>query len=432
MPDKEVIDRLREMIKGLESREPHLPPPAAALEEMLPGDTEGGPDTGCRAGYRIPYASKAADIPFLRTDTREKKDYSVITTVYGEGATPELLPPPEGSLPGFQSLEPCLDTLENWVYLDIETTGLMGAATIAFLIGLGEWTGEGFRIDQYFLTDRQGEEAMLEAIGKVLEGRRVLVTFNGKAFDVPVIQSRYVMAAMRPPVPLASHLDFLSLTRRMGRRTNYGQSLKEAVRRFTGVVRSGDIPGHMIPALYFVYEREGDPSILLPVIKHNRLDVLDMACLTWVFGHILTAGARAGDPESLAGAGKLHLKRGNLELARKCLESACRDAPELGRTSVDTEASRLRLLGQVLRKQSDWEGAVSALEALVSTGCAKDEDYLSLARCYELGSGDLEKAMEVARQALLRHEIAMTEAPESLKSRIRRLERRLSKLSGSA
>jgi hypothetical protein len=75
---------------------------------------------------------------------------------------------------------------------------------------------------------------------------------------------------------------------------------------------------------------------------------------------------------------------------------------------------------------------VSALEALVSTGCAKDEDYLSLARCYELGSGDLEKAMEVARQALLRHEIAMTEAPESLKSRIRRLERRLSKLSGSA
>ena len=286
MPDKEVIDRLREMIKGLESREPHLPPPAAALEEMLPGDTEGGPDTGYRAGYRIPYASKAADIPFLRTDTREEKDYSVITTVYGEGATPELLPPPEGSLPGFQSLEPCLDTLENWVYLDIETTGLMGAATIAFLIGLGEWTGEGFRIDQYFLTDRQGEEAMLEAIGKVLEGRRVLVTFNGKAFDVPVIQSRYVMAAMRPPVP--SRLTWISSPHQEdGQAHQLRPESKEAVRRFTGVVRSGDIPATR-SLLYFVYER-GRSFDTSPVIKHNRLDVLDGMFDLGVRSH-LTAG----------------------------------------------------------------------------------------------------------------------------------------------
>lgn len=433
MPDKEVIDRLRGIIKELESgagsRDSDFPLPVRAMP--APVVESGRPGHGPFSASPGSYAQKRAwDIPFARTETREEHGYSVITTVHEAGATPELFPPPAGSLSGFRSQEPCLDTLEDWLYLDIETTGLAGAATVAFLIGLGSWTAEGFSVDQYFLTSRQGEEAMLDAVAGALRGRRVLVTFNGKAFDVPVLQSRYVMVGMRPPLPLRAHLDFLSLTRSLGRRASYGQSLKEAVRRFTGVVREGDIPGNMVPALYFIYEREGDPSVLLPVIKHNRLDVVDMACLTWVFGHILTASERAGDPDSLAGAGKLHLRRGNLELARKCLETAGCGAPEFGRTSAGAEVRRLRLLAQVLRKQSDWEGALKALEVLVSLGSTRDEDYLNLSRCYEVGRSDLKTALEVISHAIGGHEAATSEVPQDLLRRKRRLERAIFRLKG--
>jgi uncharacterized protein YprB with RNaseH-like and TPR domain len=415
LPDKEVIERLRKMIREMEVKATVTPPlapsPISASPEL--------PDTGC---------SSSRDYPCFRTETRQEKDFSIVNTVYAPGASPELLPPPPRSLTGFRALEPRIDTVDGWVYLDIETTGLMGAATLAFLVGVGKWTDEGFSVDQYLITSRQGEESMLEALSAALRDSAVLVTFNGKAFDVPVLQSRYIMNAMRCPVPLPAHLDFLSVTRSLGRRASYGQSLKEAVRRFTGVVRDGDIPGNMIPALYFIYEREGDPSVLLPVMKHNRLDVVDMACLAWVFAHILTADPLACDPEALSGAGKLHLRRGNLELARRCLETAGASAPDWGRMSGDSEATRLRLLSKILRKQGDWQGAIQALEILLSSLPAKDEDYLSLARCYELGPRDLPKAMETVDRALARHDGAPERIPDGLRKRKRRLERVISRL----
>lgn len=428
MPDKEVLERLRRMIRELEAKTatslpghlsgfpPSPPPPPSATSAPLPVP----PESRTTSFSRDP-------VP-LWTDTRQEAGYAVVTTVHAGGAFPELLPPSPASLPGFRALEPSLRSLDGWVYLDIETTGLMGAATIAFLVGLGRWTGEGFTVDQYLLTSRQGEEYMLDALVNALEGKDALVTFNGKAFDVPVLQSRYVMNGMRSPVPPEAHLDFLSATRALGRRAHYGQSLKEAVRRFTGATRESDIPGNMIPALYFIYEKEGDSSVLSPVLKHNLLDVVDMACLARVFGDIFAAGSEAGDAEALSGAGKLHLRRGNLELARKCLETAGSCGPDWRKTRGDAEALRLRLLAKVLRKQEDWQGAIEVLETLVSSAPAKDEDYLSLARCYELGPRDLPKAVEIVSRAVYRHEAAGNEIPECLLRRKRRLERAMARL----
>jgi len=433
LPDKEVLERLRKMIKELESKT--ADPAAGPLSGSSPFPLASS--SSCTSSDASPVSGQGSkDSPRrdplpLYTGTRHEDGYSVISTVYARGAFPELLPPTPASLDGFRSLEPSLKSLDRWAYLDIETTGLMGAGTIAFLVGLGGWTPEGFAVNQYLLTSRQGEENMLDALVKALEGKEALVTFNGKAFDVPVLQSRYIMNYMRSPVPLKAHLDFLSTTRALGRRASYGQSLKEAVRRFTGYTRESDIPGNMIPALYFIYEKEDDLSVLSPVLKHNLLDVVDMACLARVFGEILTAAAEAGDPEALFGAGRLHLKRGNLEMARRCLETAGACGPEWRKARGDAEALRLRLLARVLRKQEDWEGAIAALEALISSAPAKDDDYLSLSRCYELGRRDLSKAMETVRRALDRHEVAMDEIPESLLKRKRRLERAIARAGSS-
>lgn len=430
MPDKEVLERLRKMIRELERKTatpitgplsgffPSPAPPASLSTSKRPSPVP----------QEAPKTSFSRDPLPLSTGTRHEAGYSVISTVYAQGAFPELLPPSPASLDGFRSLEPSLKSLDEWVYLDIETTGLMGAATTAFLVGLGGWTQEGFAVDQYLLTSRQGEEAMLDALALALGEKDALVTFNGKAFDVPILQSRYIMNAMRSPVPLKAHLDFLSATRALGRRASYGQSLKEAVRRFTGYTRESDIPGSMIPALYFVYEKEGDLSVLSPVMKHNLLDVVDMACLARAFGEILTAEPEAGDPEALSGAGRLHFRRGNLEMAKRCLETAGSCGPDWRKMKGDAEALRLRLLAKVLRKQEDWEGAIEALETLVSLLPARDEDYLSLARCYELGRRDLPKAMEIVRRALDRHGDAADEFPESLLRRKRRLERAMARL----
>jgi hypothetical protein len=211
----------------------------------------------------------------------------------------------------------------------------------------------------------------------------------------------------------------------MGRRPEYGQSLKEAVRRFTGATRDGDIPGSLIPALYFVYERDGDVSVLEPVMRHNRLDVLDMACLSWVFGHVLSGEPDAGDAAALGGAGRLHFRKGNLDLARRCLETALGGVSGEGRGGGSPGTMSLRLLGHVRRRQGDWEAAREAWEEVLSSGEARDEDYLWLARCYEVGSGDVRKSLEIVDRAVFLHESCGREPPPSLLKRKKRLARLL-------
>ena len=408
MSQRDIIDHLRNMIRDMEAKRasdgdlpdfPRLPP----VPRIGPG------------------SAAAREVAPSSLETEDGEHFRVVRAVYPGGVVSELRRPPEDALPALRSLEPRLSSLDRWLYVDIETTGLTGAATVAFLVGFGEWVNGDFHIVQLFLKDRSSEEFLLEEVESRMAGRQALVTFNGKAFDVPLLNSRFTMCGLRPPAVPDAHLDLLSLVRNMGRRPEYGQSLKEAIRRFTGTVRDGDIPGHLIPALYFIYERDEDASILEPVMKHNRLDILDMACLVWVLSHVVSGEAQAGDAHALGGAGKLHLRKGNLDLARRCLETALQSLPG---AAADV-AYQKRLLGQVLRRQGDWKGAAEAWEQVVASGQAKDDDYLWLARCYELGSGDVAKSKEVVCTAVSRHEDRGEEPPPSLLRRLRRLNRRL-------
>lgn len=428
MPDRDLVDRLRGMIRdmerarGREGDAPQFPP----VPRIGPSRESSAPAGSSPAGSGLaPEAPKRGVFREVKPVSLESTDglhSRVYRTVYPEGAAPELRQVPEAAFPAFRSLEPALESMDGWLFLDIETTGLIGAATVAFLVGLGRWTEDGFSVTQFFLRDRQDEEFMLDQVKSHLEDRPVMVTFNGKAFDLPVLQARFTMCGMRPPAPSRVHLDLLSLARNMGRRPEYGQSLKEAVRRFTGTVRDGDIPGNLIPALYFIYEREGDSSVLEPVMKHNRLDILDMVCLLWVFGRVLSGQVDAGDAAALAGAGKLHLRKGNLDLARRCLETAM--AGKSGCAGPEDAAS-LRLLGHVLRKQGDWRGALDAWERVVSSAGPRDEDYLWLARCYEVASADIVRSLEVVSRPIAAYEGSGQEPPFLLSRRRKRLKRLL-------
>lgn len=402
MADKGLIERLRAMIREIEERNPEARPEIPAPEK--------GP---------LPYRAKALVHPEPASiQVRDNPDYREITAVYKTGSLPWLEPCLPDSLDGFRSLEPCLESLDGWLYLDIETTGLGGAATFAFLVGLGEWTQEGFVVTQFLLTDRAGEEALLQAVRDALDSHRTLVTFNGKTFDVPVINSRFVLSGIRPPAGPHCHLDLLALARNMGKRVQYGHNLKDSVRRFAGVAREGDVAGNLIPALYFIYEREKDASVLDPVLKHNRLDVLDMACLARVLGAVVTAAEnRPKDNLALSHAGKMHYRKGNLRLARKCLETASAEGP--------CEPDKRALLAQVMRRQGDWEGAKKIWEELTGSGLGTAEDYLWLARYHELVMGDLQKSLEIVEQAISRFGSG-SPVPEPLQKRKARLLRRIS------
>ena len=166
-------------------------------------------------------------------------------------------------------------------FLDTETTGLAGGSgTVAFVTGVGRITPDGFVVRQFFLRDFDEEASALTALGEHLEAFDVLVTYNGKSFDQPLLETRYRMTRQRPPFARLVHLDLLYGARRLWKLRFESCRLVHLESEVLGVERLGDVPGALIPALYFDYVRTKRPTPLEPVFEHNRLDIVSLACLT--------------------------------------------------------------------------------------------------------------------------------------------------------
>ncbi len=169
----------------------------------------------------------------------------------------------------------------RWAFLDTETTGLAGGTgTYAFLVGIGRITPEGFRVRQFFMRDLCEEASLLYAIEQHLSQFDVLITYNGKAYDQPLLETRFRMARSRPPFGRLAHLDLLFGARRLWKLRLESCRLVELEYQILGVEREGDIPGEMIPYVYFEYLRTRQAARLVPIFHHNAIDILTLACLT--------------------------------------------------------------------------------------------------------------------------------------------------------
>jgi uncharacterized protein YprB with RNaseH-like and TPR domain len=167
------------------------------------------------------------------------------------------------------------------VYLDTETTGLAGGTgTCAFLIGIGAIEGPKFVMRQFFIRDYPEEKPMLAAVVEALEPYEGLVTFNGKTFDVPLLETRYALARMKSPLTRLRHLDVLHPARRLWKLRLESCKLTDLESAVLGISREGDVPGSEIPGIYFDYLRTGDARGLQAVFYHNALDILTLAALT--------------------------------------------------------------------------------------------------------------------------------------------------------
>jgi hypothetical protein len=254
------------------------------------------------------------------------------------------------------------------IFFDIETTGLSGGAgTLAFLAGCGWFDDDGFRVRQFFLTGPGGERAMLQALAGVLADASLLVTFNGRTFDLPFMAMRWAFHREASPTDDVVHVDMLPAARRLWRRRetagdDRGCSLTALERAVLDVHRIGDVPGFEIPARYFHFLRTGDGSAVEPVLEHNRLDLVSLAALT---SHALWL-AREGpeacrEPGEQLALGRFHERAGDAAMARRCFEmaaSVCGD-PDVRRDALSRWATSLRREGRYEEAARVWEALAS-------------------------------------------------------------------------
>jgi uncharacterized protein YprB with RNaseH-like and TPR domain len=178
-------------------------------------------------------------------------------------------------------MAPC--DVRRWAFLDTETTGLAGGTgTCAFLVGVGTIEDAGFRVRLFFMRDYDEEPAMLAGLAAFLANYDVLITYNGKAFDAPLLETRYTLARFRAPFARLAHLDLLFAARRLWRLRLESCRLVELESQILGFEREGDLPGEMIPYYYFEYLRTRQAFRLVPLFHHNTMDIVTLAALTAV------------------------------------------------------------------------------------------------------------------------------------------------------
>ena len=285
---------------------------------------------------------------------------------------------------------------ENFAFIDTETTGLSGGTgTYAFLIGAGRFENDQFHLAQFFMRDPTEEPAQLFALEQFLASCQSIVTFNGKSFDIPLLNTRYTAHGWQTPFQDMAHVDLLHLARRLWRDRLPSRTLGNLEVQILGTDREDeDIPGWMIPSIYFDYLRDGDARPLKKVIYHNEMDVISMSALlnhmaTLLFSPIQFGSRYSVDLISLA---KLFEDMDDLQTATKLyihgLEHDDRKEMRLPKQILLKAIQRLALIYKrqknILEAIQLWEQAAKHQHL---------ESFVELAKCYEHQYKDYSKAI---------------------------------------
>jgi uncharacterized protein len=347
------------------------------------------------------------------------------------GALAERLDDSAGQAPLYGGV----DARPPFIFFDLETTGLSGGAgTQAFLVGCGWFERDASFVTRQFLLTRYADErSMLDTVAGELEGAGALVSFNGKSFDAPMLETRYLFHRLAWNGRELPHVDVLHPARRFWRSTVEGESCSLAAleKQVLGVRRVGDVPGFEIPARYFQFVRSGDARPLAAVLEHNRIDLLSLAALTARLLHLTRHGAEAvRDAREALALGHVYM-RGGLTV-RAC--DAYRRAVEMterGAVSRLVRIDSLRALALTYRRARQHADAAACWRRLVDTpGCPPRtvrEATEALAVHHEHRDRDLGTAREFALRSL---EVEARPAwTRAVQHRLARLDRKL-KLTG--
>jgi uncharacterized protein len=285
----------------------------------------------------------------------------------------------------------------QWLFLDTETTGLCGGSgTYPFLVGIAWWDAGGLEVEQFFMRDHSEEHSVLLALSERLAERRVLVTFNGKSFDWPLLETRYRMTRAIHPPKIKAHLDFLHPARNLWRLRLGSVRLAELERQVLGWNRGADIISELIPSFYFDFLRGGSPDPLVPIFHHNQMDLRGLAALASRVISVL-ANPESHGPHALDifGVSRICERRGEAVLARKLYARSIAAA-----LPPETDRLAKKSLARLAKRDGDFELACELWHSMVGNSREGFEAYEQLAIHYERRAREPHRAAILIRQAL--------------------------------
>ena len=312
------------------------------------------------------------------------------------------------------------------LYLDTETTGLGGSGTVAFLVGMGFLTDNGFEVHQFLMRDYPEEPYLLKHVAAGLGKFDVLCTFNGTTFDVPLLESRFLMNRMSRNCLDLPHLDLLHMCRRLWKlrlgRCNLGR-LEEVI---LGKPRTDDLPGSEVPARYFAYLKTKQLSMLDDVLKHNAQDIASLCVLLNHMADLYLHPEKIRFSEDVYSMGRALEKNHYTERARHCYRLARRG--RMGEYAGTALAMSYRRSGEKERAAEVW------LE-MVRERKGGAVPYVELAKYEEHARRDIpaaldwtEKAIMLISEPSLREGAAVQEMKNELQYRRQRLLRKMKEL----
>ncbi len=308
---------------------------------------------------------------------------------------------------------------QSAIFFDIETTGLgIGSGMYAFMVGLGTFEQDGFCLRQYFMRDYNEEEALLHLLDRQVRQRSWWVSFNGRYFDLPVLQARFTCARRELPLAQAPHLDLLYPARKLWRRRLTSCALSSLEAGVLGVTRESDVPGWLIPELYFEYVRHGAVAPLPQIFLHNALDILSLVTLAARANSLLCSPPgetvqHAADMYSLA---VIHESHARHEEAQHAYQQALQQGlpPAL-------EEEALHRLSLLYKRSHQIEQATHLWQVLREKN--RPSAYVALAKDCEHRQRDYQAAARLVCEALALETLpAKGEcSAEGLRSRLARL-----------
>jgi len=411
-----LADRLREVVR-----------PGGSIRRPAPPEAEGGADPARDAAESL--GGEWRDVGGHR--------YLIVDRTYSPGHVHGRrrlcdIAPEDGGWPHLNLLAgveafPCDSRL---LFVDLETTGLAGGAgTYAFLVGCAWFDGPVFRVRQFFLASFAAERTLLEAVAELAATARAVVTYNGKTFDLPLIENRFLLHRKTTPFADLPHVDMLHPARRLWKSEEQeieGESsckLTVLERTLCGHEREGDVPGFEIPARYFNFVRSGDARPLEPVLEHNRLDLLSLAFFTAHAAQLLGEGPSAArTAREAVGMARLY-ERG--AMTREAAACYWRGAELPG--DVATHAEALRGYAVLVRRERRYADAAGAWQRLLDMRhCPSHivrEATEALAVHHEHRLRDLTQARRFALQSLQCQ--ASLSRKQAVEHRLARINRKL-------
>ena len=349
----------------------------------------------------------------------------LICHVSRESLDPALLELPSTGLRRIGWCGPRFD-IRRCLFLDTETTGLSGGAgTVAFLVGVGWVEGDALVIEQLMLREYADEPELIDRLSQRMASFDSVCTYNGRNFDMPLLEARFTMNRMRDRWKTLENLDLLYPSRRAWKLRLGSCRLCNIETEVLGMAREDDLPGSEVPARFFQFMKTGEEALLDDIVRHNRQDIATLAKLLVRLCAVNDRPDLITDQRDQFSMGKSLERQGELKPAREMYRASARPRPAGTLAALSGEriagSANWRLYA-LCRKSGDWAGAEDVLIQMLRRRQMPGTVCVELAKLCEHRRKDYSRALEYARQSALYPD---GETAEQLEKRLNRIQRKI-------